>query len=88
MKELMSRVTRKGQVTVPVQIRKALGLNEGDTVAFVLEGRKGARLRRCRNVVDQTAGVFQTEAAPLPAEKLRDVAEGAIAQSVVERGRK
>ncbi len=30
-------VTRKGQVTLPVDIRRALKLQEGDTVAFRIE---------------------------------------------------
>jgi antitoxin PrlF len=33
-----SRLTRKGQVTIPVGIRRKLGLRTGDQVAFVQEG--------------------------------------------------
>jgi AbrB family looped-hinge helix DNA binding protein len=32
-----SAVTRKGQVTIPVGVRKRLGLRQGDRVAFVDE---------------------------------------------------
>lgn len=32
-----SAVTRKGQVTIPVTVRKRLGLRQGDRVAFVDE---------------------------------------------------
>ncbi|HJX16481.1 MAG TPA: AbrB/MazE/SpoVT family DNA-binding domain-containing protein [Candidatus Deferrimicrobiaceae bacterium] len=35
-----SRLTRKCQVTVPKEIRKALRLKEGDTVYFTIEGGK------------------------------------------------
>lgn len=31
----VSRVQKKGQVTIPVEIRQKLGLVEGDLVAFV-----------------------------------------------------
>lgn len=31
----VSRVQKKGQVTIPVEIRQKLGLAEGDLVAFV-----------------------------------------------------
>ena len=31
----MSRVQDKGQVTIPVEIRKKLGLKKGDLVAFI-----------------------------------------------------
>lgn len=33
-----SRLTRKGQVTIPVGIRRKLGLRTGDQVASVQEG--------------------------------------------------
>jgi AbrB family looped-hinge helix DNA binding protein len=37
------RVTRKGQVTIPLEVRRALGLQAGTNVGFALDGR-GARL--------------------------------------------
>jgi antitoxin PrlF len=33
-----STVTRKGQTTIPGKIRKALGINPGDTLEYVVEG--------------------------------------------------
>ncbi|GAB3739882.1 AbrB/MazE/SpoVT family DNA-binding domain-containing protein [Nocardiopsis nanhaiensis] len=43
------RITEKGQVTIPVEVRRRLGLNPGDEVEFVLEG-KGARVVRAATV--------------------------------------
>jgi AbrB family looped-hinge helix DNA binding protein len=37
------RVTQKGQVTIPLEVRQALGIRAGSDVRFELEGR-GARL--------------------------------------------
>lgn len=34
---LRSKITRKGQITIPVEIRRELGLQEGDHVEFVRE---------------------------------------------------
>ena len=86
MTELASKVTRKGQVTVPIEIRRALGINEGDHVTFVLDDG-GARLKRRGSVVEQTAGMFKTDGPPLSAEELRAAAEQAIADEVMERSR-
>ena len=36
MKELLTVVTRKGQITLPAEIRRALGLKVGDRVAVSL----------------------------------------------------
>lgn len=38
-KPLTSRLTSKGQATIPVEVRRALRLKEGDTVVF--EMKKG-----------------------------------------------
>jgi AbrB family looped-hinge helix DNA binding protein len=35
MREI-SRLTSKGQITIPKAVRRALGLNEGDLVAFTV----------------------------------------------------
>ncbi len=42
--ERKAKVTSKGQVTIPVDIRRALGVREGDTVVFEADAR-GVRLR-------------------------------------------
>ena len=36
----VSRISSKGQVTIPKTIRELLNLNEGDRVAFLEENRK------------------------------------------------
>lgn len=33
----VSRISSKGQVTIPIEIRKALKLKEGEKVAFILD---------------------------------------------------
>ena len=84
MTELYTVVTRKGQVTVPADIRKALGLKEGDKVAFVLQDGE-ARLMRRGSVVERTAGILRSNRPPVSAEQLREAAEEAIAEEAVER---
>ena len=43
-----ARLTSKGQLTVPADVRRALGLEKGDTVSFELE-ETGAFLRPARS---------------------------------------
>lgn len=40
--KLTSTLTSKGQITVPVEIRKRLGLKRGDRVEFVVENGHAA----------------------------------------------
>jgi antitoxin PrlF len=43
----LARITSKGQVTVPHEIRRALGVRAGDQLLFEQDG-KGARVRPVR----------------------------------------
>jgi len=84
MKEYTTVVTRKGQVTIPVEIRRSLGISEGDRVAFLVEG-DAVRLTPSAGVVARTAGILKAAGAPVSAEELRQAAERAIAEEVVAR---
>jgi AbrB family looped-hinge helix DNA binding protein len=84
MQERVSVVTRKGQITIPAEFRRALGLKEGDKVALSLEEGE-VRLSPTDSVVTRTAGIFKTGEPPKTTEELRVLAEEAIAQDVMER---
>lgn len=36
----MAKISSKGQITIPIEIRKKLKLKEGDKVLFIMEGDK------------------------------------------------
>jgi AbrB family looped-hinge helix DNA binding protein len=76
--QLTKVVTRKGQITVPVEIRRQLGIKEGDRVTFVVDGEE-ILFKRGDSVVQSTAGAFKGYGRRLSAEQLREAAEQAIA---------
>jgi len=84
MKERLSVVTRKGQITIPAEIRRALDIKEGDKVAFTMEAGE-VKLSRTGSVVAATAGALKSDMPPLTPEKEREAAEQAIAQDVAAR---
>ncbi len=84
MKELRTVITRKGQVTVPAEIRRELGLKRGDKVAFIIVNGE-VRLAPSGSVVERTAGAFKARGPALTAERLRESAERAMAEEAVER---
>ena len=84
VKELRTVVTRKGQVTVPAEIRRELGLKQGDRVAFILDEGE-VRLTRTGSVVQRTAGALKGHKPPLTTEQLRESAERAMAEEAVKR---
>src|SRR5215212_8524831 len=84
MKEHLSVVTRKGQITIPAEIRRALRIKEGDKVAFTMEAGE-VKLFRTGSVVAATAGALKSDMPPLTPEEERKAAEQAIAEDVVTR---
>lgn len=84
MQERVSVVTRKGQITIPAEFRRALNINEGDKVAFTLEAGE-VKLSRTGSVVEATAGALKSDMPPLSPEEERKAAEQAIAEDVVAR---
>jgi len=84
MNEHMTVVTRNGQITIPVAVRRALNLNQGDRVVVTLDA-DGARLARQGSVTAQTAGMFRSSRPPLSAEAERETAERAVADEAVQR---
>lgn len=50
MKPLTSRLTAKGQTTIPADIRKSLELHEGDLLFYEIEAGNVVRLRKLEKV--------------------------------------
>ncbi|HEX3246384.1 MAG TPA: AbrB/MazE/SpoVT family DNA-binding domain-containing protein [Chloroflexota bacterium] len=85
MSQRISSVSSKGQVTIPVEIRRLLGVVAQDKVAFVVEDDAVRLVRLQGSVVERTAGALRAGPPARSAEDLRAAAEEAIAQEAVER---
>jgi antitoxin PrlF len=84
MQKHSSVVTRKGQITIPAEIRRALHIKEGDKVAFTME--KGeVKLSRTGSVVEATAGALKSDMPSLSPGEERRASEQAIAEDVIAR---
>lgn len=79
-------VTRKGQITIPAEIRRALDLDVGDRVVFDLVDDE-IHVRPAGSVVTETAGALRGDEASVSAEELRNLAETAIADATCERSK-
>lgn len=84
MAQHLTIITRKGQITIPAEYRRALGLREGDKVAVTLEDGQ-MRLGPYGSVTTRTAGLLKGNEPPMSAEELREAAELAIAEQALER---
>jgi AbrB family looped-hinge helix DNA binding protein len=78
-------MTRKGQVTIPAEIREQLNLHEGDR--FVVQAVDGKVVMESqRDIVRRTAGVFAKYAKhpPLEPSEERRLFEEGVAREVAD----
>src|SRR3954470_19153375 len=84
MQKRLGVVTRKGQITIPAEIRRALNIKEGDKVAFTMEQGE-VKLTRTGSVALATAGALKSDVPALSPEEERKATEQAIADDVIRR---
>jgi AbrB family looped-hinge helix DNA binding protein len=84
MTERFTTLTRKGQITIPAEFRKALGLKEGDRISVVMDNGR-VQISPSGSVVERTAGIFQSHEPPKSAEELRRLVEDLVAEEVIAR---
>ena len=63
-----ARVTSKGQVTIPKQVRKLLAIESGDRLAFELEKDGRLRISRVRNEPRPLRGLLSEYAKDHPVD--------------------
>jgi AbrB family looped-hinge helix DNA binding protein len=77
---IVSKVGRRGQVTLPSAIRRQLNLKEGDRVAYVISGEDVVLLPLTRTLLDLRGSVPVSEPQDFDA-----IRRDAIRQQVVEK---
>ncbi len=86
MKEALTVVTRKGQITVPAEIRKALNLKRGDKVSLSVAeaGKAEAILKPVRSVAEMTFGSVKPRKHPEDFGELRAIFEEAVVEESLD----
>src|SRR5947209_20220367 len=80
----LSVITRKGQITLPADIRRSLGLKEGDTIAFRVEDGE-VRLSPVRATL---ADGYQSIPALREPKPWKEIKETVVDQRAAEYARK
>lgn len=74
-RELISIISSKGQVTVPAQIRRHLGVNTNDKIAFVVEASGAVRVTPAKYPdINSLAGVAGSLNQPMSWKEVKKVA--------------
>jgi len=70
----LAKITSKGQITIPVNIRRKLGVKEGDKVLFVEEAGKIYILNSSMEALKEAQAAFAGEAKRVGLKDEDDVA--------------
>lgn len=87
MQARTARITTKGQVTIPAEIRHLLGLAPHDRVAFLVEAGQ-VKIAPASSAVARTAGMLKGEDPMLSPQDEKREAEAAMAQEAALLGHK
>ena len=69
----LAKITAKGQITIPVQIRKMLSLKDGDKVVFMTDGGKVVMENSTRLAIREAQEAFAGLAEELGLKTEEDV---------------
>lgn len=82
MREYETTITEKGQVTIPQEIRRLIGLRPRDKVRFEVEGDV-VKIRRASSRLLQGYGAVTPRNKPEDFQELREEFEKGVAKDVV-----
>ena len=82
-----ARMTSKGQITLPKEIRLKLGLKQGDRVRFIVEDDGRVRLLPAKRDISELMGILPRPKRRLSIEELDDIVQTAVARHVLGHDR-
>ncbi len=75
MKEILSTITSKGQITIPAEVRKHLGVAQGDKLSFVIADDGTIEIKAATYPdVASLAGAAGTLPEPMSWDQMREIA--------------
>ncbi|MCL5266457.1 MAG: type II toxin-antitoxin system PrlF family antitoxin [Chloroflexi bacterium] len=84
MKEIVTAVTKRGQVTIPAEVRGALGTKPRDKVAFQIDGDQ-VRLARAKFILETAYGSVKPLRRPEDYETVTHTAKEEHVKQVVRK---
>ena len=82
-----SRISSRGQIVIPMEIRKMLGLGEGDHLTFIAEKNGEVKVEFVkRQRISELFGILKTHKSFKPVDEIRKEAYEKIAQKELKDG--
>jgi antitoxin PrlF len=82
-----AKMTSKGQITVPKDVRLRLGLKPGDRVRFIVEGDGRVRLLPAKRDISELVGILPKPKRALTIEEMDEAVGRAIAAKYARHDR-
>lgn len=82
MRSMTTSITKKGQVTIPIEVRKALGLKPRDRVTFEISGQE-ARIRPVPSDLLAGFGAVQPKERPEDFKRMRQEVQEGVADKAL-----
>jgi antitoxin PrlF len=82
-----ARMTSKGQITVPKDVRLKLNLKPGDRVLFVVEGDGTARMRALNKDISSLIGILPRPKRAATIEEIEEAIQRAAVASALGHDR-
>jgi len=82
-----AKLTSKGQITLPKEIRLKLGLKQGDRVRFIVEADGRVRLLPAKRDVSELMGILPSPKRRLSLEEMNEAVQVAVARHVLGHDR-
>lgn len=82
-----AKMTSKGQITLPKEIRLKLGLKQGDRVRFLLEEDGRVRLMPAKRDISELVGILPKPKRALSIEEMDDAVALAVAEKFARHDR-
>ena len=80
MREITTTTTQRNQVTIPVEVRRLLGLKPGDQVAFTIEDGGKVRLAAASFTLESAYGSVKPSTSPEDFDEVSRSAKDAKAE--------
>ena len=71
----LAKVTSKGQITIPIDIRRKLGVKEGDKILFIEDQGRVIIMNSSMDALQKAQAAFAGEAERLGLENEQDVVD-------------
>ena len=83
---MKSVISRKGQVTIPAKVRKALGLKPGDRILYKVVDDK-AELIPVKGTILDAAGTVRPKKRPENFAKIRETVKKRVSKQIAQKSK-